>query len=216
MPDTPRPGGGREATYGAMAGRPDHEDFWKLSDIVVARDRTMDLTPVSMREAVLTETIARYIDPDVLRGFAEQRAFALLGIRLGGRVTPRVDEAARYGAIYIDAFVQGCEYYEVYGSHAKERSGEPGKREAMDEARIARHVDPESLRYLAQQRAYRVLRIETVADALRHGREVDRLRALYVGALIEGCEFKETYSPETGSGDEKTSDESPPENPSGL
>jgi hypothetical protein len=44
MPDTPRPGGGREATYGAMAGRPDHEDFWKLSDIVVARDRTMDLT----------------------------------------------------------------------------------------------------------------------------------------------------------------------------
>jgi hypothetical protein len=185
-----------EALYGRMAGRPEHEDFWRLSTLVVERDRRVDSVPASAKEAVFVDEISRFIDIDVLRGFAEDRALRLLGVKLGGRVTPRVDELARYASVYVDAFVQGAEYNSLHGPHGGPAgTGERDKARPMNDERIGHHVDPASLRYLAQQRSYRLLGLVTVADAQRRQRDVERLSLLYVGAFVEGAEYNEAYGP---------------------
>lgn len=55
-----------------------------------------------------------------------------------------------------------------------------------------RYVDPESLAYLAMQRAIRALHITTAAEVASHTDEVIKLSVMYHDGFIMGCRFWQT------------------------
>lgn len=95
--------GATDDVFGPRPHRPDHPDFWRLSEIILANDGRMDDTPPSRKEEVWRETTSSVIDIESVTYMATQRA-----IRLLGPPTPQnLRQHSAVAALVIDAIVTG-------------------------------------------------------------------------------------------------------------
>jgi hypothetical protein len=78
--------------------RPEHPDFWKLSEVVIQIDAMAE------QHQGFTEIVGRMIDVDSVTYMAEQRAIRAMG--------PNASPATRalIGATWIDGFMAGINY----------------------------------------------------------------------------------------------------------
>jgi len=78
--------------------RPDHPDFWTLSNVVIQIDAMAE------QHQGFTEIVGRMIDIDSVTYMAEQRAIRAMG--------PNASPATRslIGATWIDGFMAGINY----------------------------------------------------------------------------------------------------------
>lgn len=93
--------------------RPDHPDFWKLSQVVLKLDSGLDPTNPDEEEkdrqfkARLAEI---GVDEKTLSYIATQRSFRALGIKSKADLLANFDKVALLAAIWIDAFAAGIFY----------------------------------------------------------------------------------------------------------
>jgi hypothetical protein len=96
--------GATDDVFGRRPQRPEHPDFWRLSEIVLANDGRMDAAPRREKERVWKETTGSVIDVPSITYMATQRAIKLLG-----PPTPaNLAQHSAVAALYIDAFVTGA------------------------------------------------------------------------------------------------------------
>lgn len=88
--------------------RPDHPDFWRLSELILKQDADSDTIDVDVM-------IGAVIDRDSLIYMARQRALRSLGIETSVGMTIRAKEIHAATALYIDAFLLGAAYQESRG-----------------------------------------------------------------------------------------------------
>lgn len=96
--------------FGQMPARPDHPDFWKLSEIVLRMDGQMQEADEAAKERLFHEEVTAHIDEDSLGYMAIQRAFRVLGITTAGEARARTDELTPQIQMFIDAFLMGCNF----------------------------------------------------------------------------------------------------------
>lgn len=88
--------------FGHRPERPNHPDFWLLSELVLKLDGRMDDTPADQRQAAWKEAVTKHVDLDSISYMAMQRAL---------RATGGQEQLAKMlAALYIDAFIFGCEF----------------------------------------------------------------------------------------------------------
>lgn len=88
--------------FGPFPGRPDHEDFRILTDIVLRQDGRSYDTDFDFREH-----LGQFIDPDSVTHMAEQRAGRLVRMSTGFE-NPKL--TSMVAAAMIDAFMLGCQF----------------------------------------------------------------------------------------------------------
>jgi len=88
--------------FGPFPGRPDHPDFWKLSEVVLSLDAPADEVGAS---ALLDACTKVPIDLDTVMYMATQRASRVYGASLAGLVA----------GLWIDGFMAGERYSRRYG-----------------------------------------------------------------------------------------------------
>ena len=88
-----------------MPGRPDHPDFWRLSELVLQLDG--QATEAGMQ---LDEMVAGVIDPASLGYMAVMRAMKLVGAETRGQLAAKQREVARFATLYHEAFILGVRF----------------------------------------------------------------------------------------------------------
>lgn len=102
---------GMDDVFGRFAVRPDHRDFWRLSEIVLRMDGAMEAaTSDDEKQRVFERFASVHVDLDSLSYLALQRAIRALGIRTRMDLIANTVEVARLSALYIDGFTTGCEF----------------------------------------------------------------------------------------------------------
>jgi hypothetical protein len=95
--------------FGEFPGRPDHEDFAHLADVVLQQDGIAIEDP----DLDYGVYLSQFIDPDSLRHMAEQRAKRALN-RMGLNPALNAELLFTMAATYMDAFVAGFRFHEKY------------------------------------------------------------------------------------------------------
>lgn len=93
--------------------RPDHEDFWLLSQVVIDNDTVADNETMPFEDR-----IGQVIDPESLTYMARQRA-----LRVTGPFATTRDQA-KFAAIYMDAFMAGATFQ---AEKIKRQNGQPSE-----------------------------------------------------------------------------------------
>jgi len=98
-----------DAIFGHNPGRPDHPDFWKLSDQVLKLDGRMQAAPDDeAKERVWQESVAEAdIDMECLVYMATQRVFRILGIQTKADLFAKSTEVAKLTTVYMEGFLIG-------------------------------------------------------------------------------------------------------------
>ena len=99
--------------FGAPQERPSHPDFWKLSDVLLKMDGTIDPTTMSQEEceaAYVARLAELNIDPDVMGYAACQRALRGLAFFKDAPVEIRRMFATVLASAWIDGFAAGALY----------------------------------------------------------------------------------------------------------
>jgi hypothetical protein len=84
--------------------RPDHPDFWWLSELVIQIDGE------SRSAQHLKNITAEIIDPTSLEFVAFQRAMRALRIETRGQVDKHLPELTRLAGMYYEAFILGARF----------------------------------------------------------------------------------------------------------
>lgn len=98
--------------FGPNRMRPDHPDFWRLSEIILGNDaRIQDAPDVEAREAAWAQMVANAGDPESINYMFGQRAL----IALGGGTDADMSKldivlAARMATLAIDSFLVGVAF----------------------------------------------------------------------------------------------------------
>lgn len=85
--------------------RPDHPDFWRLSEIVMGMDAWLDVAKPENRQDVFQKIVTDVIDIRSVTYMADQRALRAM-MFLG---VPREYQAAT-AAMWLEAFIMGVKY----------------------------------------------------------------------------------------------------------
>lgn len=97
--------------FGPNPNRPNHPDFWRLSEIILKLDGRMDAAAPPDKQAVWDDNVARWIDDQAsLTYLAMHRSMRVLGISTSGQLQARADEVIRLTTIYMEAFQVGAEF----------------------------------------------------------------------------------------------------------
>jgi hypothetical protein len=105
------PGHGLSPVFSDVSARPEHPDFWRLSEIVLALDAKMDAaTTEAQRYQVWLDVVGESVDFDSVSYMAIQRAMRVLGITTREQLRLRADEAQRIAAVYCEGFVVGSTF----------------------------------------------------------------------------------------------------------
>lgn len=86
----------------AFPNRPDHPDFWRLSEVVLQLDGAID--EAEDKEAVWERVVSDIVDIPSLEYMAEQRA-----LRAVGSAAP-VALITKLTALYLDGFCAGAKF----------------------------------------------------------------------------------------------------------
>lgn len=90
--------------FGEFPGRPEHEDFRKLVDIVLAHDgKTED------KDLDFEKFLAGYIDPPSITHMANQRAMRILA-HIGKNPQLNAQLVSAMASVFLDAFTLGVEW----------------------------------------------------------------------------------------------------------
>jgi hypothetical protein len=93
----------------AQFNRPEHPDFWMLSEIVISQDAAVDNKAITFEEVV-----NKVVDVHSLAYMAQQRA-----MRISGPYAP-VSEQSKIAAVYMDAFLTGAAFQAKKNEQASE------------------------------------------------------------------------------------------------
>ena len=96
--------------FGRRNHRPNHPDFWRISEIILANDGAIEQAPD--KETVWKERTSSVVDIDSVTYMATQRALLAFGPP-GTKLS--VAQQATAAALVIDAFVAGVMFAERGG-----------------------------------------------------------------------------------------------------
>lgn len=97
--------------FGSFPNRPDHPDFWKLSDMVLKYDGRFEAAADhDEKERIWKEAVSAHIDSDALIYMGFQRAIRALGVDTPGEVAKHFSELAKLTTLYAEGFVFGAEF----------------------------------------------------------------------------------------------------------
>lgn len=97
--------------FGENPARPDHPDFWRLSDIILMLDGRMDEAQSDQEKGrVYTEAVADVADMDSITYMGMQRAFHALGIHTKADLLARQSEVAILTTIWMEGFQVGVRF----------------------------------------------------------------------------------------------------------
>lgn len=121
---------GMDDVFGKRSGRPDHPDFWRISEILLANDGDMEAAGdnAEQKEATWAARTGAVVDRGSVTYAAINRtmmafgnpisgqsgaAFGLSGMRVNGLT---VTQQAAVSALWVDAFVAGA-MFQAKGGH---------------------------------------------------------------------------------------------------
>lgn len=96
--------------FGSHPQRPDHPDFWKLSDIVLELDASMYERGATHAEDVISQKAAEVGDSESITYMAVQRAMRALGVQSRQDLVDKRNEIALYATVYLEAFIVGVRF----------------------------------------------------------------------------------------------------------
>ena len=96
--------GGLDDVFGDMPGRPDHPDFWKLSEVVLGNDGRME----DPDPKALVNLVEEVINMEVMVYVAQQRAMRPL--QESGAQAISAETFSILVAIWMDGFMAGAKY----------------------------------------------------------------------------------------------------------
>jgi hypothetical protein len=189
--------------FGELPGRPDHPDYWRISEIVLRHDGAVEEAPIEERNAAWMRLIGELVDDlEGLTDVAMKRTMFALGAQAD------YETAAKATASFIDGFATGAEYAggkstpgrrinaAVQRLDAAVRKAEDeDAKEATFTVWASAYADYYSIVYAGVQRARRLLGIRTVADHQRQmatleGRRVaSKMGTLWVEGFVSGAAF---------------------------
>jgi hypothetical protein len=107
-----------EDILGNGSGRPEHPDFWKLSDVCLKLDSGLDPSnPNEDEKQAQWEARIKEIgvDIDSLVYTATQRSFRVLNITNREQLIEKVGVATMLTSVWLDAFAAGAFYERQHG-----------------------------------------------------------------------------------------------------
>lgn len=90
--------------------RPTHDDFWKLSNLIIEDDLKSEVD-----KDYLFKTVAEQVDSYSVTYMAMQRAFRALQIMTVSDLRDRQEEAAKNAALWLEGFLIGCQFKDSKG-----------------------------------------------------------------------------------------------------
>lgn len=101
-----------EHLFGANSLRPNHPDFWRLSETVLKYDGRVQEAVQRGEDGptVVSACIEEIVDGESLAYMALQRAFRILGIQTSADVASNAEKVAMLATMYTEAFVMGASY----------------------------------------------------------------------------------------------------------
>lgn len=94
-----------------VPGRPDHPDFWALSDIILKMDGAVaEARTEDEKNAAWQRFFHDIVDTESLIYMGFQRAMRALGITTAGEVRRQNDLVTKMATLYAEAFAVGIEY----------------------------------------------------------------------------------------------------------
>ncbi len=115
-----------DEVFGRRSNRPDHPDFWRISEVILAADGAIEAaTSEGAKAKEWKARTSAVVDIDSVQYAAMERAKLAFGIpgggsafgRTGGRVAGlTIEQQATVAALWIEAFVYGA-MYEQRGGH---------------------------------------------------------------------------------------------------
>lgn len=98
--------------FGARPERPDHPDFWRLSQQVLMYDGRMQDAKASGKppHEVVDEAISEVIDSKSLAYLATQRGMRVVGAETREQVLQHRALIAAFAALYTEAFLVGAAF----------------------------------------------------------------------------------------------------------
>ena len=108
---------GMDEFFGKRRHRPDHPDFWRISEVVLGMDAEFDPMdpPEGDRDALWKARVEEVVDASSVMYMASQRVMRAFG------PPGDLDEARRQAtivALYIDAFIAGAKFQQAGGHQA--------------------------------------------------------------------------------------------------
>lgn len=105
-----------DEVFGKRPKRPDHPDFWRISEILLANDGAMDEAQgQDEKDREWRRRTGAVVDIESVTYAGIQRA-----MRVGSAIDPRgflpIKARAAIAALWVDAFVAGA-MYEQHGGH---------------------------------------------------------------------------------------------------
>lgn len=97
--------------FGQMSERPDHPDFWRLVEVVLANDAATDPSDATLtnqqREANFEERMGSIIDTKSVSYMALQRAMRPLGITTRADMIDKLGLLRMLSSVWLDGFAAG-------------------------------------------------------------------------------------------------------------
>lgn len=98
--------GATDDVFGRRQHRPEHPDFWRIVEIMLANDGRMDAASPAAKEQVWKDTTSDVVDTESVTYMATQRA-----IRALGAPTPTtIRQHSAVAALWIDGFIAGAHF----------------------------------------------------------------------------------------------------------
>jgi hypothetical protein len=105
---------GRDGTMDFIEGpkaRPDHPDFWRMSEIILQLDgRLEDAKTDEDRERIFLEVVREHCDVDSLMYMGVQRAMRVIKAQTGLDVIEHFETMGWLVTVYVESFIAGMEY----------------------------------------------------------------------------------------------------------
>lgn len=105
--------GAMEDVFGAMPNRPDHPDFWRLSELILGY--TGSLNEAADKDEFWEKYVDGLVDRASLTYMSMQRAMQVLGIATVGEIVAHMDELSRLTTVYAEGFLMGAKFEQAGG-----------------------------------------------------------------------------------------------------
>jgi hypothetical protein len=125
-----------DAIFGKRSNRPDHPDFWRISEVFLANDGAIESQPNDdAREEEWVKRTTAVVDIESVTYMAQQRALRAFGAPGAGSafgLSPgkgglTIGQQATVAALVVDAFVAGA-MYQQRGGHQPPDRKRPSRR----------------------------------------------------------------------------------------
>lgn len=94
--------------FGPNANRPDHPDFWRLSETILGYDAGIDMAVD--KDKFWEDAVDAVVDRNSVMYMAFQRAARAYNCETVGDVVQHVGEITKATVLYIEGFLMGAEF----------------------------------------------------------------------------------------------------------